>query len=106
VLRGCRRKRGGRRVARHRGAAHGEPAGRRQNGALTPDATSTWTVTADSTLTSLSGARISGPTSAGSTITNFVGNGHTVTYDATLAANGALGGGTYSLAGGGTLTPA
>jgi hypothetical protein len=66
--------------------------------ALTLDAGSTWTVTADSTLTSLTGAEISG-----TTITNVTGNGHTVYYDKSLAANKALGGKTYTLAGGGKL---
>ena len=68
---------------------------------LTLDASSTWTVTADSHLAGLTGAVISG-----TAITNVVGNGHTVTYDATLAANSSLGGKTYSLANGGQLTPA
>jgi hypothetical protein len=69
---------------------------------LTLDSTSTWTVTADSTLSSLSD---SGGI-AGMTITNITGNGHTVYYDASLAANSLLGGLTYTLANGGTLTPA
>jgi hypothetical protein len=72
--------------------------GRINKAALTLDSTSTWTVTADSTLTSLTGAEISG-----SKITNITGNGHTVYYDKDLAANKALGGKTYTLAGGGTL---
>jgi hypothetical protein len=66
--------------------------------ALTLDSTSTWAVTGNSTLTSLSGAKITG-----SKITNIVGNGHTVTYDKSLAANSKLAGKTYTLAGGGTL---
>ncbi|MGW2517882.1 right-handed parallel beta-helix repeat-containing protein [Streptomyces sp. NPDC001617] len=66
--------------------------------ALTLDSNSSWTVTADSTLTSLTGAEISG-----SKITNITGNGHTVYYDKSLAANKALGGKTYTLAGGGKL---
>lgn len=66
---------------------------------LTLDATSTWTVTADSYLTSLTDpAGISG-----TTITNIIGNGHTVYYDP--AACPALGGATYTLKGGGTLQP-
>ena len=69
--------------------------------AVTLDATSTWTVTADSHLTSLTGAVISG-----TSIANITGNGHTVTYDASNSANSALGGKTYTLAGGGTLQPA
>jgi hypothetical protein len=69
---------------------------------LTLDATSTWVVTADSTLTSLTDP--SGV--SGTSVSNITGNGHTVTYDASLAANSWLDGGTYTLAGGGTLTPA
>jgi hypothetical protein len=70
--------------------------------ALALDAGSTWTVTADSYLTSLSDP--SGI--SGTTITNIVGNGHTVYYDASSSANSDLGGKTYTLAGGGTLKPA
>ena len=69
--------------------------------ALMLDATSVWNVTGTSYLTSLSDA--SGI--SGTTITNIHGNGHTVYYDTSLAANSALGGKTYSLSGGGTLTP-
>ena len=69
--------------------------------ALTLDSASTWTVTGNSALTTLSDA---GGIS-GTSITNICGNGHTVTYDASLAGNTALGGQTYSLANGGTLTP-
>ena len=69
--------------------------------AVALDATSTWTVTANSNLTSLTGAVING-----STITNIIGNGHTITYDAGSSANSSLGAKTYTLAGGGTLTPA
>jgi len=58
-------------------------------------------VTANSHLTALTGAVISG-----STITNVKGNGHTVTYNAGASANSYLGGKTYTLAGGGTLSPA
>jgi hypothetical protein len=69
---------------------------------LTLDGTSTWTVTADSQLTSLTlGGGISGDT-----ITAITGNGHTIYYDAGDSANGALGGRTFSLNGGGTLQPA
>lgn len=66
---------------------------------LTLDATSTWTVTANSYLTCLSNAA----GISGTSITNITGNGHTVYYDA--AACSALGGKTYNLLGGGTLTP-
>ena len=70
--------------------------------ALTLEAMSTWIVTGDSKITSLSDT--SGI--SGTSITNIYGNGHTVTYDKSLAANSALGGKTYTLNGGGTLTPA
>jgi hypothetical protein len=56
-------------------------------------------VTADSYLTTLTGAAISG-----TSIANITGNGHTVYYDS--SANSSLGGQTYSLAGGGQLKPA
>ena len=75
--------------------------GKINSAALTLDATSIWNVTGDSQLTSLSDA--SGI--SGTTISNIHGNGHTVTYDATLSANSALGGKTYSLSGGGQLVP-
>ena len=62
--------------------------------ALALDATSTWTVTADSVVTTL--------TDASATFAHVVGGGHTVCYQA--SANGATTG-TYSLSGGGTLKP-
>jgi hypothetical protein len=68
---------------------------------LTLDGTSSWTVTADSHLTALAGAVVSG-----TSITNITGTGHTVTYDATASANAYLNGATYTLVGGGTLAPA
>jgi hypothetical protein len=64
------------------------------------DSSSTWTVTADSYVSVLSDAA----GISGSTITNIVGNGHTVYYDS--SANPTLDGKTYTLVGGGTLTPA
>ncbi len=67
---------------------------------LSLDSSSTWNVTADSYLTTLSDT--SGI--SGTAITNINGNGHTVYYDA--AANPALGGQTYTLNGGGVLKPA
>jgi hypothetical protein len=67
---------------------------------LSLDSTCTWNVTADSYLTVLDDAE----GISGNTITNINGNGFTVYYDA--AANSALGGQTYSLNGGGYLTPA
>ena len=69
---------------------------------LTLDAGSTWDLTADSHLTSLT---LTGGVS-GNTITNITGNGHTIYYDATDPANSVLGGGTFSLNRGGTLQPA
>jgi hypothetical protein len=66
---------------------------------LTLDASSTWTVTADSYLTCLTDT---GGIS-GTTITNIIGNDHTVYYD--KSACPALGGQTYTLEGGGTLKP-
>jgi hypothetical protein len=68
---------------------------------LSLDAASTWTVTADSYLTVLTDAA----GVSGSAITNIIGNGHTVYYDATNGANSTLGGQTYSLVNGGQLTP-
>ena len=68
---------------------------------LTLDSTNTWNVTADSYLTGFSDA--SGI--SGTTITNISGNGHTVYYDASLAANSSLGGLTYTLVNGGKLIP-
>lgn len=66
---------------------------------LSLDETSTWTVTGNSYLTTLTGAIIGEDGS----ITNIVGNGNTVTYDADAEANSYLGGATYTLADGGTL---
>lgn len=77
-------------------------AGQVTNASLTLDSTSVWNVTANSTLTSLGdSAGISG-----TTIANIKGNGYTVTYNSSLSANSYLGGKTYTLANGGTLTPA
>jgi hypothetical protein len=42
---------------------------------------------------------------SGSTVTNIIGNGHTVTCRASLAANSWLGGLTRALVNGGQLTP-
>jgi hypothetical protein len=71
------------------------------NASLWLDATSSWSVTGDSSLVSLTGAVISG-----TTVTNITGHGHTVAHDASASANTALNGGTYTLAGGRTLKPA
>ncbi|MHC9538563.1 MAG: hypothetical protein AB9903_03505 [Vulcanimicrobiota bacterium] len=69
--------------------------------ALTLDATSSWTVTGNSYITTLSDS--SGI--SGTTISNITGNGYTVYYDSSLSGNSYLGGKTYTLNGGGTLTP-
>lgn len=66
---------------------------------LTLDASSSWNVTADSYLTCLDDAA----GISGTSITNIIGNGHTVYYD--QGACSALGGQTYTLSGGGLLTP-
>lgn len=67
---------------------------------LTLDGTSTWTVTADSYLSTLSDAA----GISGSTVSNIIGEGHTVYYDPSASPD--LGGRTYTLNGGGTLQPA
>lgn len=69
--------------------------------ALTLDPSSTWNVTGDSNLTSLSDP--DGISTA--SITNIIGNGFTVTYDSSLSENSGLGGKDYSLTNGGILTP-
>jgi hypothetical protein len=66
--------------------------------ALSLDATSTWTVTGTSHLTSLTGVKV-----AGSRVTNIVGHSHIVCYDA--RSNSYLGDKTYTLTGAGTLQP-
>lgn len=66
---------------------------------LTLDATSSWNVTANSYLTSINNPQ--GIT--GTEITNIKGNGFTVYYDSTACPE--LGGKTYTLLEGGTLTP-
>jgi hypothetical protein len=69
--------------------------------ALTLDASSTWNVTADSYLTSFT--ETGGTTS--SALTNITDNGFTIYYNKSLSANSWLGGSTYTLSGGGKLTP-
>jgi hypothetical protein len=80
-----------------RGAINANGKGKEMN--LTMDASSTWDVTADSNINALT---IKGGVS-GDSISNISGNGHTVYYD--KAASKDLGGKTYNLAKGGTLTP-
>jgi hypothetical protein len=71
-----------------------------QHAAITLDNSSIWTVTADSSVTTISDSQLSGRH-----IANIVGNGHTVQYDSTLQANASLGNRTYRLSGGGLLVP-
>lgn len=66
---------------------------------VTLDNSSTWKVTADSHLTCVVNAKI-----VDGTVTNIVGNGHTVYYDKSACAD--LGGNTYALTDGGSLQPA
>ena len=80
---------------------HSVLTGAVQNAALDLDATSEWNVSADSALTSLADKDCL----SGDTIANIHGNGHTVRYKADLAANQWLGGKTWKLADGGTLSP-
>lgn len=65
--------------------------------ALTLDSTSTWNVTGDSYLTSL--------TDEDTTLANIDDNGYTIYYDASDSANSWLNGKTYTLTDGGKLTP-
>jgi len=80
---------------------HSVLTGAVHNAALALDASSEWKVTADSALTSLTDKDCV----SGDTITNVHGNGHSVRYKADLAANQWLGGKTWKLAEGGTLSP-
>jgi len=66
---------------------------------LTMDATSTWTLTANSYINGL----ITNPGISGTTVSNIKGNGFNVYY--TASANAALNSQTYSLVGGGYLMP-
>ena len=69
--------------------------------ALALDKTSTWTVTGESNLTTLTDpAGISG-----TSITNIIGNGNNVFYNKNLPANSDLKGQTYALVNGGSLIP-
>jgi hypothetical protein len=69
-----------------------------KSAAVSLDNTSTWTMTATSHVTSLTGLKVSG-----SRVTNIIGNGHIVYYDASSDSD--LAGKTYTLTGGGTLQP-
>jgi hypothetical protein len=68
---------------------------------LTATRAAKWKMTADSTVTSLTDA--SGV--SGLSISNIVGNGQTVSHNASLAANKWLDGKVYTLSGGGKLAP-
>jgi hypothetical protein len=76
--------------------------GSAQRTAMTIDASSTWTVTANSTVTTitLDESKISGLN-----VLDIVGNGYIVHYDSTLAGNTYLNAQTYNLVNGGILTP-
>jgi hypothetical protein len=69
-----------------------------KSASITLDDSSTWTLTADSHVTTITGAIVSG-----SAVTNITGNGFNVYYDS--SANPSLNGQTYSLVGGGSLIP-
>ena len=66
---------------------------------LTMDASSSWTMTGNSYVN-----RLIGITTSGNTVQGIIGNGFTLYYDPIQSPS--LGGNTYSLAGGGSLTPA
>lgn len=68
---------------------------------LVLDAASAWTLTANSNVTYIVNPAIV----SGSTITNIIGNGFSVHYDASQTQNSYLQGKIYSLANGGFLTP-
>ncbi len=68
---------------------------------LTLDASSIWTLTANSYLTTISNS----DGISGTTVTNITGNGFNVYYDETQSANSYLGGLIYSLVNGGYLLP-
>ena len=74
--------------------------GSMNGGSVSLDAASTWTVTGTSSVNLLTGAAI-----AGTTITNIIGNGNTVSYDSALPGNAIFAGMTFTLASGGTLVP-
>jgi hypothetical protein len=70
-----------------------------KSASITLDDSSTWALTADSYITTITGAIVSG-----SAVTNITGNGFNVYYNS--SANPSLNGQTYSLVGGGSLIPA
>jgi len=68
---------------------------------LTIDNTSSWVLTSNSYLSSITNS----DGISGAAVTNITGNGYVVYYDSNLAANNYLGGKTYSLVNGGYLLP-
>jgi hypothetical protein len=76
--------------------------GKAQKTGITMDASSSWTLTGNSILTTF----IDPSGVSGTTITNVTGNGYSIHYDSSLTANQYLGGKVYSLVNGGVLTPA
>lgn len=68
---------------------------------LSMDATSSWTLTGTSYLTTL----LDSSGVSGTSVTNITGNGYNVYYDSSAAGNSYLGGLTYSLVNGGQLLP-
>ena len=66
---------------------------------LTMDSSSSWTLTGNSYVN-----RLIGITASGNTVQGIIGNGFTLYYDPIQSPS--LGGNTYSLTGGGSLTPA
>jgi hypothetical protein len=75
--------------------------GKVKGAAISLDSTSIWTVTDDSTITVLTDSQ----GAPGGALTNIVGNGHDVHYDASLTGNAWLKGRTYELSSGGKLRP-
>ncbi len=82
--------------------SHSTLTGAIDKAAVSLDATSSWNVTADSTL----GIFLDPAGLANGAFTNVIGNGHTVRYDPAQPRNAWLGGKTYDLAQGGRLVPA
>jgi len=80
---------------------HSTLTGAMHNAALAMDPSSTWNVTADSVLTSLT----NNDSLDGDTVTNIHCNGHAVRYKADSAANKWLAGRTWKLSDGGALSP-
>jgi hypothetical protein len=65
------------------------------------DSASTWNVTGPSAVRGFADPLVIN----GGAVTNVIGNGFNVTYDAARPENATLGGRTYALTGGGSLVP-